>query len=116
MLDLKEEYFTIQETTGHFENPIILLNTTIVKKQAKDFMRKLLKLMSNQQINELIKQIEERTINSRFHLRLDKQELIKGKLVIKEKDTNKNKNSHTNLQQKRYRKSIYENFPSCQLD
>ena len=100
ILNLKEEYFTIQETIGHFENPIILLNTTIVKKQAEDFMEKLLDLMSSQQINELIKQIEERTIDSRFHLRLDKQELIKGKLVIREKDTIKIK-IHTPIYNKK---------------
>ena len=100
ILDLKEEYFTIQETTGHFENPIILLNTTIVKKQARIFMEKLLKLMSSEQINELIKQIEERTIDSRFHLRLDKQELIRGKLVIREKDTIKIK-IHTPIYNKK---------------
>jgi Protein of unknown function DUF54. len=34
-----------------------------------------------------LKKIEERTIDSRFHFRLDKQELIKGKLIISHKDT-----------------------------
>lgn len=87
LLNLKKEDFTLQETTGHFENPIILLNAKIVKKHAMVFMKKLLELMSNEQINKLIKQIEERTIDSRFHLRLDKQELVRGRLVIREQDT-----------------------------
>jgi hypothetical protein len=40
-----------------------------------------------------LKKIEERTIDSRFHFRLDKQELIKGKLIIQyTKNNNKNKN------------------------
>jgi len=87
LLDLKEENFTIHETTGHFDNPLIMLNAKIVKKEAQNFIKKLLKLLSIEQTNELIEEIEERTVDSRFHMRLDKQELIKGNLVFREKDT-----------------------------
>ena len=86
-LDLKEEDFTIHETTGHFDNPITMLNTKIIKKQAQNFMKKFLESLSVGQINELIGEIEERTVDSRFHVRLDKQELIKGNLAFSEKDT-----------------------------
>jgi RNA binding exosome subunit len=41
ILELKEEQFSISETTGHYENPITLLNTTITKKQAQNFVKKL---------------------------------------------------------------------------
>jgi len=87
LLDLKEENFTIHETTGHFDNPIIVLNAKIVKKEARNFMKKLLELLSIEQINELVEEIKERTVDSRFHMRLDKQELIKGNLVFREKET-----------------------------
>ena len=86
-LELKEEDFSIQKTTGHFDNPISTINAKIVKKQAQNFMKKFLELLSKEQINELIDGIEERTVDSRFHIRLDKQELIKGNLVFREKDT-----------------------------
>jgi len=79
LLDLKEENFTIHETVGHFDNPIIILNAKMVKKEAQNFMKKLLGLLSIEQINQLIEEIEERTVDSRFHMRLDKQELIKLK-------------------------------------
>jgi len=87
VLELKEENFTIHETVGHFENPIIMLNAKIQKKQAQNFVKKLFKSLSVEQINELIQEIEERTVDSRFHMRLDKQELIKGNLRVSEKDT-----------------------------
>ena len=87
VLELKEEDFTIHETVGHFENPIIILNAKIQKKQAQNFVKKLFKSLSVEQISELIQEIEERTVDSRFHMRLDKQELIKGNLRISEKDT-----------------------------
>ena len=87
ILGLKEDNFTIEETVGHYENPIILLNTKIVKRQAQDFIRKLLESLSTEQNNQLIEEIEERTIDSRFHMRLDKQELINGNPTVREKGT-----------------------------
>ena len=87
ILEIEEESFSITETTGYYENPIIMLNAKLVKKQAKSFMKKFLKLLSSNQINQLIEEIEERIEDSKFHLRLDKQELIKGVVVLSEKDT-----------------------------
>ncbi len=87
LLDLKEEDFTIHETTGHFDNPIIMLNAEIVKKEAQNFMKKFLGFLSIEQINELIEEIEERTIDSRFHMRLDKQELMEGNLIFGGKES-----------------------------
>ena len=87
ILEIEEESFAITETTGYYENPIIMLNAKLVKKQAKSFMEKFLKLLSKNQINQLIEEIEERIADSKFHLRLDKQELIKGVVILSEKDT-----------------------------
>ena len=87
ILDINEEDFTIIETTGYYENPITMLNVKIQKKQAKEFMKKFLKLLSKKQINQLIEEIEDRVADSKFHLRLDKQELVKGTIVLSEKDT-----------------------------
>ncbi len=100
LLGLKEENFTIHETTGHFDNPIIMLNSKIGKKEAQKFLKKLLELLSIEQINELVEEIEERTVDSRFHMRLDKQELVKGNLVFSEKDTIKIK-IHTPIYNKK---------------
>jgi hypothetical protein len=87
ILEIEEENFNMIETTGYFENPIILLNSKLVKNQAQKFIKKLVKLLSIDQVNNLIEEIEERTIDSRFHFRLDKQELVKGKLIVSQKDT-----------------------------
>ena len=100
VLGLKEEDFTVEETMGHYENPIIMLNAKIVKKQAQNFMGRLLELLPVKQVNDLIDEIEERTVDSRFHMRLDKQELIKEKLVVSEKDTVKIK-IHTPIYNKK---------------
>ncbi len=87
ILDLKEEEFTMNETIGHYENPIVVLNAKIVKKQAQNFIRKLKELLPTEQVSKLIEEIEERTVDSRFHMRIDKQELVNGNLRVKDNET-----------------------------
>ena len=106
ILDVKEDDFTIEETMGHYENPIIVLNTKIVKKQARNFMNNLLERLSAEQVNDLIDEIDERTVDSKFHIRFDKQELIKGNMAIKEKDTIKLK-IHTPIYNKKNTVKIF---------
>ena len=100
VLEIEENDFNVTETTGYYENPIIMLNAKLVKKQAKSFMKKFLKLLSNNLINQLIEEIEERVADSKFHLRLDKQELIKGVVKLSEKETVKIK-IHTPIYNKK---------------
>ena len=87
MFGLADEDFSIQHTTGHFENPITILNSKLVKKQASKFVENLVKLISKEQLNEMINEIEERTVDSRYHIRIDKQELMNGNLRIKDNET-----------------------------
>ena len=115
ILEIDEESFTITETTGYFENPIIMLNTKLVKKQAKSLMKKFLELLPDNQINQLIEEIEERTADSKFHLRLHKQELIKGKLELSEKDTIKIK-IHTPIYNKKDTIKKFSEIFQSQLD
>lgn len=100
VLNLKEDNFTLEEVEGHYENPIIMLKAKIVKKQAQNLMNKMLELLPVEQINELTEEIEERTDDSKFHMRLDKQELIKGNLIVSEKETIKLK-IHTPIYNKK---------------
>ncbi len=113
IFELNEEDFTINQTTGHFENPITILNAEIEKNQAQKFVDKLVKSLSNDQIKGLIEEIEERTVDSRFHIRLDKQEFIKGNLIFKEKDAIKVK-IHTSIYNKKDTVKIFSKI--FQLD
>jgi len=115
ILEIKEEDFIITETTGYFENPIILLNSKLVKSQAQKFIKKLVRLLPMDQVNNLIEEIEERTIDSRFHLRLDKQELVKGKLIVSQKDTIKIK-IHSPIYNKKDTIKIFTDILHSQLN
>ena len=83
---IKEENFTLQNLVGHFDNPIILMNTKITKKIAEGFIENFAKNLSDSQKNEIFEDILDRVSNSTLHLRLDKQEFIKGNIEFKEKD------------------------------
>ena len=85
VLDITEKDFVIRQTQGHYGNPIVVLTANIVKKQAQNLIAKISELLSAQQITRLVEEIEERTVDSRFHMRLDKQELIKGNLDARER-------------------------------
>ena len=115
MFDIEDEIFNKTETTGYFENPIILLNTKLAKKQAKIFMKKFLGLLSVTQINQLIEEIEERTEDSKFHLRLDKQEFVQGKLVFSQNDTIKIK-IHTPVYNKKNTREIFSELFQSHLN
>ena len=115
VLEVREEDFMNLETTGYFENPIIMLNAKLIKKQAQNFMKKILKVLSINQIKELIEEIEERTMDSKFHLRLDKQELVKGVLVLNEKGTIKIK-IHTPIYNKKDTIKKFSEIFQSQLD
>ena len=86
ILGIKEEEFTVNETTGHYENPIKILKAKIVKKQAQKLIKNLVNTLLPDQINKLIEEIGERTVDSRLHIRLDKQDLIRGNLTLTEKE------------------------------
>ncbi|NOS62302.1 MAG: exosome protein [Nitrosarchaeum sp.] len=113
IFELKEGDFIVNQTTGHFENPITILNARIEKNQAQKFVEKLVESLSNDQIKELVEEIEERTVDSRFHIRLDKQEFIKGNLMFKEKDAIKVK-IHTPIYNKKDTVKIFSKI--FQLD
>jgi RNA binding exosome subunit len=87
MFGLKKEEFSLKNLTGHFDNPITLLNAKITKKSANNFVNTLLSKISQEQIEQIIENIEERLENSKLHLRLDKEEFVNGKLIIQEKNS-----------------------------
>lgn len=86
MFGLEEDDFTISHVTGHYDNPIIMLQVKISKKPAKELLDKFLKRLSKIQKKEIIQEIEERTQNSTLHIRFDKQDFIQEKISFKEKE------------------------------
>ena len=93
ILDSFEEFFGIKEKdfsksnlTGHFENPITILNAKITKKKAEKFLEILTTNLPEYQLEEVKDDLENRIQNSKLYLRLGKQDMILGSLSLQEKD------------------------------
>ena len=83
---LAREEFSVQNTTGHYDNPITILNARLQKKQAQSLLENMLGKLNVSQKNMMVNEIEERTSHSKFYLRLGKQEFLNGRLGFEEKD------------------------------
>jgi hypothetical protein len=86
LFEVKEEGFSKKNLTGHFENPITMLNAKITKTKAENFIKKLVMKIPKGQLDELIGDLENRIQNSSLHVRLGKQDLIQGMVSLQEKD------------------------------
>ena len=86
--NIKKEQFTIQELTGHFDNPIIMLDAKITKeKDATRIIEKLSSDMSKEQKKEILESFDQRIDRSRLYIRLDKQEFVQGYITLGEKNS-----------------------------
>ena len=83
---LDESNIDLSNVVGHYDNPITRLQVKLNKKPGKEFLEKFLELLSENQKNEIIQEIEERTEKSTLHIRFDKQDFIKRKISFKEKE------------------------------
>jgi RNA-binding protein len=86
LFGIKEEVFSKKNLSGHFENPITMINAKITKTKAENFIQKLVMKMPKGQLDELIGDLENRIQNSTLHVRLGKQDLIQGIVSLQEKD------------------------------
>ena len=85
--NITKQEFSRNDIKGHFDNPIVLLNTSIGKKRAENFIHTLISRIPEEQIKRIIDEIPDRTINSSFHMRIDRDELLRGKISTNEKST-----------------------------
>ena len=100
MFDIEEKIFSISNVSGHFKNSILIINAKITKKDAKKFLEKFFKILSENQKKQILQEIEERTENSTLHIRFDKQEFVNGRINFKEEEAIKLK-IHTPIYNKK---------------
>lgn len=84
--DIPQGEFTNQNLNGHFENPITLLRAKIKKKDARNFLEKLVSKIPENTFSEIIEDIESHLQDSTLHLRFGKQDFIRGKMIAQQKD------------------------------
>ncbi len=73
--------FAIQDTTGHYGNPITLLDAKLTRGDAVRLIDRLVKSMPAGMCDGIIDELDELVSKSGLHLRFDKQEFVGGRLV-----------------------------------
>jgi len=86
LFGIEEEEFAKEQLMGHYENPIMFLRAKIAKNKAKNFIKKLVSKLPEDQLDEIMGDIENRVQDSMLHIRLGKQELVRRNLILQEKD------------------------------
>jgi hypothetical protein len=84
--NLKQEKFNIQNLTGHFDNPITLLSINLKKKESEEFIRNLLTKISKSDFDEIYQNVEELISSSGLKLKIDKQRMLNGKIMLEQRD------------------------------
>ena len=84
--NLEQEKFNIQNLMGHFDNPITLLSANLKKKEAEKFIRNLLTSISKSDFDEIYENVGERISSSGLKLKIDKQRILDGKIMLEQRD------------------------------
>ena len=84
--NLEQEKFNVQNLTGHFNNPITLLSINLKKKEAEEFIRNLLTKISKSDFDEIYENVEELISSSGLKLKIDKQRMLNGEIMLEQRD------------------------------
>ena len=84
--NLEQEKFNIQNLMGHFDNPITLLSANLKKKEAEKFIRNLLTSISKSDFDEIYENVEELISSSGLKLKIDKQRMLNGEIMLEQRD------------------------------
>jgi len=86
IFNLNPDDFKIENLTGHFENPIIMLKLIIKKKIAEEFLSTLFSKMRKNDIKKISDTLEEQITNVGLKIKISKQSLIINKIILDDKD------------------------------
>ena len=87
IFDINTEDLEKEEMTGHFGNLITILKTKLSKNNAKKLISTLISKISIDDIDILEQKIDEMNTNSGLEIRISKQDLIRGKITFRKKDS-----------------------------
>ena len=85
-LNLERNNFEVQNLTGHFNNPITLLSINLKKKNAEKFISKFCDGIGKTDFDQIYENIEENISSAGLKLKISKQKMIEGKIVLENKD------------------------------
>ena len=84
---IEQSEFQVEEVSGHFNNPILLISSKLKRKTAQDFVSLFFSKMKKEEFEEIFNYVEDYVTSSGLSLRISKQKLMSGILAMSKEDT-----------------------------
>ena len=104
---IEQSEFQVEEVSGHFNNPILLISSKLKRKTAQNFVSLFFSKMKKEEFEEIFNYVEDYVTSSGLSLRISKQKLMSGILALSREDTIKI-NISTPVYVKNETKKIYQ--------
>ena len=104
---IEQSEFQVEEVSGHFNNPILLISSKLKRKTAQNFASLFFSKMKKEEFDEIFNYVENYVTSSGLSLRISKQKLMSGILALSREDTIKI-NISTPVYVKNETKKIYQ--------
>ena len=104
---IEQSEFEVEEVSGHFNNPILLISSKLKRKTAQNFVSLFFSKMKKEEFEEIFNYVEDYVTSSGLSLRISKQKLMSGILALSREDTIKI-NVSTPVYVKNETKKIYQ--------
>ena len=104
---IEQSEFQVEEVSGHFNNPILLISSNLKRKTAQNFVSLFFSKMKKEEFDEIFNYVENYVTSSGLSLRISKQKLMSGILALSREDTIKI-NISTPVYVKNETKKIYQ--------
>lgn len=104
---IEQSEFQVEEVSGHFNNPILLISSKLKRKTAQNFISLFFSKMKKEEFEDVFNYVEDYVTSSGLSLRISKQKLMSGILALSREDTIKI-NISTPVYVKNETKKIYQ--------
>ena len=104
---IEQSEFQVEEVSGHFNNPILLISSKLKRKTAQNFLSLFFSKMKKEEFEDVFNYVEDYVTSSGLNLRISKQKLMSGILALSREDTIKI-NISTPVYVKNETKKIYQ--------
>ena len=104
---IEQSEFQVEEVSGHFNNPILLISSKLKRKTAQNFVSLFFSKMKKEEFEDVFNHVEDYVTSSGLSLRISKQKLMSGILALSREDTIKI-NISTPVYVKNETKKIYQ--------
>lgn len=84
LFQIKEEEFTVEKTLGHYGNTILLAKTTLAKRRAEEFVKKLVSKIPQAQMNDLLENMDMHFDDTSLFLRIGKNDIVRGEISLQQ--------------------------------